>query len=139
MSRDSRAYVSLYLYGDELVPEHITDILKIVPDRAFRKGEKKPSRLQTSTAIARTSLWMVRADPTVGYISEQLDNLLTRIEASWPSSLTALPAVTDAKLDVYVQATLKSSLSFEISRELLEDLSARDLRVSVTLHAVEDE
>lgn len=136
---DERAVVSLYLYGDALVPEEITQAIKAAPDRSLRRGEKKPSRLESSTAVAKTGLWMIRAEPAAGFVSEQLASLIRRI-ASWPGSLINLPHVTDARIDIYLQAnTPESSVGFEISRDLINELSVRGLRVSLTLDIGDDE
>lgn len=56
-SEPVRAFATLRVAGDELVPDEITKILKIVPTAAYSKGEHHSAGPRSPDLIGRTGVW----------------------------------------------------------------------------------
>lgn len=57
----AKAFASLRLYGDELVPENISRLLRIEPSDSAAKGSQFTSR-SGKTRTARTGLWILSTE-----------------------------------------------------------------------------
>lgn len=60
-----KAFVTLRIAGDQLAPEQVTRILKIVPTQAYRKGEHYSGGPHSPDLVGRTGLWYFSTDRIV--------------------------------------------------------------------------
>lgn len=65
-----KTYASFRVIGDNLVPEQITRILKVVPTTAYAKGERFQSTADQKERTGRTGVWLLS---TAGIVAS--DNL----------------------------------------------------------------
>ncbi len=52
-----KAYATLRIAGDQLVPEQVTQVLKIVPTMAYAKGEHYSGGPRSPDLVGRTGVW----------------------------------------------------------------------------------
>jgi hypothetical protein len=57
MTEPVRAFATLRVAGDDLVPDEVTKILKIVPTTAYKKGERCSVGSRSPDIIGRTGVW----------------------------------------------------------------------------------
>src|SRR5258708_27993652 len=60
-----RAFATLRVSGDDLVPNEITKIIKIVPTKAYAKGEHYSGGPRSPDLIGRTGVWFFATDGVV--------------------------------------------------------------------------
>jgi hypothetical protein len=60
-----QAFATLRVSGDNLVPDEITKIIKIVPTKAYAKGEHYSSGPRSLDLIGRTGVWYFATDGVV--------------------------------------------------------------------------
>ena len=68
MSRASeavRTFATLRVSGDDLVPDDVTRIIKIVPTKAYAKGEHYSAGPRSADLIGRTGVWYFATDRVV--------------------------------------------------------------------------
>jgi len=83
-----KTYCELAIVSDEITPDFITETLKIVPYRSFRKGDQTVSKHSSSIITKSHNLWALRSEiseleeETVKHHIEYLKTiLLPRIDA----------------------------------------------------------
>jgi hypothetical protein len=57
MTEPVRAFATLRVAGDDLVPDEVTRILKIVPTTACAKGEHYSAGSRSADLVGRTGVW----------------------------------------------------------------------------------
>ena len=57
MTEPVRAFATLRVAGDDLVPDEVTKILKIVPTTAYAKGEHYAAGSRSPDLVGRTGVW----------------------------------------------------------------------------------
>jgi hypothetical protein len=82
-----KAYATLRIAGDKLVPEQVTQILKVVPTTAYAKGEHYSGGPRSPDLIGRTGVWYFCTDGIVAG---------NRSAITWSSSNGCCTAVTAA-------------------------------------------
>jgi len=60
-----RAFATLRVSGDDLVPNEITKIIKILPTKAYAKGEHYSSGPRSRDLIGRTGVWFFATNRVV--------------------------------------------------------------------------
>jgi hypothetical protein len=105
---EARAFATLRFYGDRLDPERISDILKLPPTKAWRKGERYFAGPHAGYLVGRTGTWFLATDTHVESpdLEQHLD-FLTRLLSHWTlgdktrlSQLQAVMAKDGLKADV---------------------------------------
>lgn len=89
MAALARAVATLRLFGDDLDPERVSELLGVSPTWSERKGDVTPSKSPGGARIARTGSWRLQAADSTGdnadrQISEILDQLTTDLDV-WKS------------------------------------------------------
>jgi hypothetical protein len=59
------AFATLRVSGDDLVPDEITKVIKILPTKAYAKGEHHSSGPRSPDLIGRTGVWLFATDRVV--------------------------------------------------------------------------
>jgi hypothetical protein len=57
MTEPTRAFATLRVAGDELAPDDVTKVLKIVPTTAYAKGEHYAAGPRSPDLVGRTGVW----------------------------------------------------------------------------------
>jgi hypothetical protein len=57
MTEPVRAFATLRVAGDDLVPDEVTKVLKIVPTTAYAKGEHYAAGPRSPDLVGRTGVW----------------------------------------------------------------------------------
>ena len=57
MTEPVRAFATLRVAGDDLVPNEVTKVLKIVPTTAYAKGEHYAAGPRSPDLVGRTGVW----------------------------------------------------------------------------------
>jgi hypothetical protein len=57
MTEPVRAFATLRVTGDDLAPDEVTKILKIVPTTAYAKGEHYAAGFRSPDLVGRTGVW----------------------------------------------------------------------------------
>lgn len=89
-----KAYATLRVAGDNLVPDQVTRILKLVPTTAYAKGETYAAGPRSPNLVGRTGVWFFSTDGVVA--SERLADHLAFIErtlAGQSRDLAPIPAL----------------------------------------------
>jgi hypothetical protein len=60
-----RAFATLRVTGDDLVPNEITKLIKILPTKAYAKGEHYSGGPRSPDLIGRTGVWFFATDGVV--------------------------------------------------------------------------
>ena len=70
-----KAFATLRIAGDQLQPDQVTRILKIIPTKAFAKGEHYSGGPRSPDLIGRTGVWYFCTDGIVAgnRLSDHLD------------------------------------------------------------------
>jgi hypothetical protein len=87
-----KAFATLRVSGDELVPNEITKILKILPTKAYAKGEHFSGGPRSPDLIGRTGVWYFATDRVVAgnNLSDHLA-FLSRMLLASPGEAGPLP------------------------------------------------
>ncbi len=60
-----RAFATLRVAGDDLVPDEVTKVLKIVPTTAYAKGEHYAAGPRSPDLVGRTGVWFFSTNGVV--------------------------------------------------------------------------
>jgi hypothetical protein len=130
-SQDVLVTVGLYLLGEQLDPEKISEELGIVPTKARRKGEKR----ETATGreyISKTGVWSLVLSKDHAEVADVAANLLTAL-AHCKKPLKTLTGIQDAYFDVFIAGTAdndgEGSCEFEIDSAQLATLAQHGLPI----------
>jgi len=134
---DKKVIASLYLHGDNLNPDDISNILGILPSGAHRKGDKRtPSATGREYVPYRSGLWSLVLDRNHAEVMDIMAELLT-ILAKVNLSLASLPGVQDAYFDVFIAGLINQSgqgkCEFELEGQQLSALARFGIPIHFTV------
>jgi len=100
-----KAYATLRFAGDKLEPREISDVLRVEPTRAYRKGERYLAGPRTGELTGRTGIWFLSTENAVrGFDLDRhlsyLSNLIFESEPSRAAALRRLIAVRNLKAHI---------------------------------------
>jgi len=132
--------VAVYLRGDLLKPEDVSQILGVKPSRSQEKNELRT----TSTGCSfrtKIGVWGLIAQSDSSDISVHIDELLSKIgNPSIP--LKEIHGVQETYLDIFIaiasNVETERDVYFELSNEHLEKLNRLDLPVRVSVAVVRE-
>lgn len=137
--KDPKLIVALYLRGEHLDPDLVTQRVGIEPSKMHKKGDTHV----TSTGhkvTAKHGLWAL----VIEVDSLSLDDHLLRLEGSLPPDLSpsSIGGVEDAYFDVFVAMTSDADgdaeCELEVSPKLLALLASFGLPVRITVTSGRD-
>jgi len=85
-----KTFATLRIVGDRLIPAQVTRILKIVPTRAYAKGETYHGGERTGDLVGKTGVWYFATDRVVAS-SELVDHLIFLAHLLCGSSPESVP------------------------------------------------
>jgi len=122
--------VALRIFGDELVPEEVSALLKCEPTHSYRKGQLR----QAPNYYAKTGSWFLEAaDAEPGDIGAQIGDVLARVT----SDLGVWRQLSQRfELDIYCGAFMQTTNDgIALSSETLLQLGQRGISLGVELYA----
>jgi hypothetical protein len=136
--------VSIFLKGDQLDPDYISETLRIQPSRSQKKGEKRGgTRPNSRTYVTKTGTWWVRIDnrsrPAQDMISEvpEMVGEMLQMFDGFQEPLDKIAGVEEAYLDILVlkEGTDKSedSTEFILRKDQIFRISQLGLAVCTTV------
>ena len=142
MSEIECPLVAIYLYGDDLNPDHITSVIGVSPTKAWKKKKKTPSKRPGGGALARTGLWTLRSEALSPDVKDHIQHLLDALKLAPREPVRNIGGVADAKLDIFLISDGKQEGYVELTERQLADLATYGLRITCTfgvLHSASHE
>jgi hypothetical protein len=129
----STAKATLWIMGDSLIPEEVTNLLGATPTEAQRKGQE----LRGSTGISRTAkfgMWRLRATETT---PGDLDAQVREIFAHLTDDITVWNRLASQyEIDLYCGWFMeKENEGLGISASTLRELGARSIELSLDIYS----
>lgn len=130
-AKDPKIVISIYLRGNQLEPDYISNILGIQPSESQKKGELRPCSKQV---IAKIGVWSLVAQTDSRAIHDHIDELLGVI-GTVQARLNQIDGVEDAYLDIFIALDDEGTRTAEcrLSEKHLEELSRLGLCVHFTV------
>ena len=130
------ASVSLRFFGENLVPEDVTRLLRCEPDISRRKGDLLHSGKHQREATG--GAWILEGNlPRTTPVEEQVEALLARVTGNlevWNQ------LVTECRADVFCGLFLTdSNRGFSISPRLAKLLSERGVTIDFDIYFIDQE
>lgn len=139
ISKDPKLIVALYLRGELLDPDQVTQRFGIEPSKMHKKGDIHITPTGHKVT-AKHGLWAL----IIELDSPSLDDHLLSLAGSLPAdlSLSSISSVEDAYFDVFVGMTSDADgdaeCELEVSPRLLAQLAGFGLPVRITVTAGRD-
>jgi hypothetical protein len=130
MTTPKHAVVALYLYGDALNNQTITNSLGVTATKSWNAGARKTSKRPEGGAIAKTGVWVLRAETGSLSVADQIAEL---------PQLTDLEGVDAAILDIYVQGTGCTDFGFEIPEKIISEIARAGLNLICSFGPIADD
>lgn len=125
--------VALYLRGDRLQPDKVSELLKVQPSEEQRKGALIAG---SETAVAKIGLWALLAQTESRSIAEQVDELLGKLIAP-RTRLDQIDGVDEAYLDIFVAPDYshakRKTMESMLTRKQIADLDRLGVDVHITV------
>lgn len=136
--RDYTFEVAVYLRGDALDPNHVSELLGVAPSKAQYKGETR----QTSTNqnfVTKIGLWALVAQSKSSDLFELIDELTSKIKKSGVS-LLEIDGVQEAYADVFIAMDAdedgEGTCEFQLTPENLKALDCLGIPTRFTVAVV---
>jgi len=122
---------SLFLRGDDLKPEIISERLGISSDRQQTRGEEHTSKSGKSV-IRRIGLWQIEVSERTLEIDSLVSAVLSRVPIV-DGGLSALPSVQEAYLDLFVAEEEGCTRTIILSPVIMNRLNELGLALHLTI------
>jgi len=123
--------VAIYLRGERLQPEHISQMLSLQPSKSQKTG-----RLcyESKNVIAKIGIWALIAQTDSAIVSDHIDELLKKI-GNLPTPLDEFEGVEEAYLDIFIGAEGDSAktVEFVIPKSQLKEVVRLGLYAHITV------
>jgi hypothetical protein len=132
MSSIENSKVSLGIYGDDLDPSELTNLLKCEPTEAKRKGEVI-RRKQSSPLISTIGRWILESDL---YASAEIEVKINGILDKVSSDLEVWKSINERFTTRIFCGLFISSFNegFDPSPQILKRLSERELKIEFDIY-----
>lgn len=136
---------TLYLRGELLIPQKITEKLKVEPTKAYQKGDLMLLHSSDKKSFRRIGIWTIEEvgkSNSTKMVSEQLNNILGKLEL-WDPIIIQECFIEDYYIDIYIAVNckdvFKGSCTFFLNRNDINLLNAFNFPVNVTVDMVQEE
>lgn len=127
--------VAVYLRGDLLKPESVSQVLGVKPSRFQEKGELRITSTNRSFHT-KVGLWGLISQSDSSAISDHIDELVSKL-GNPVIPLKEIDGVQEAYLDIFMAIAsddeAEKTVDFELSSEQMEKLNRLGLPVRVTI------
>lgn len=131
MGNLSRTKVGIRIYGDDLVPDEVTNLLQCQPTEIRKMGDVRGSK--ENPRIVTTGSWRFHVDENdVSILEEKVDKLLKQLT----DDLLIWKQLTDRfQTDIFCGLFLEDfNEGFSLSPEILKKLSDRNLEIGFDIY-----
>ena len=141
MQSKTEFMVAIYIYGRELVPETISEILGATPTKGWKTGETRIGKVSGHHVASKTGLWMLKAFTNSMRLDDHVSELIAKLEGRVTRKLKDLPGAEVTKLDVYVVQTITENrmqdFDFDIGSHNVLALGEMGLSLNFTIGSVD--
>lgn len=130
--------VGIYILGDQLDPEYISEKLNAEPSRREKNGESKISKGKNITI--KKGLWAKEVILKGRNVEKHLEQLLFFFQTVSAIDVLSLDNVSDAHMDIYVGTSVMNKTaqaSFLISGKFISELGKLKIPLMITFSADE--
>jgi len=135
---------TLYLRGEFLIPEKVTERLIVEPTKAYQKGDLLLSPSSDKKSFRKMGIWAlekVGKSSSTKMVSEQLNDILGKLER-WDPAIIQECLVEDYYVDIYLAVNCKDvfsgSCTFFLNQNDIEWLSKFNFSLNVTIETVQE-
>ena len=138
MATVARTRASLRIFGDDLVPEEITDLLGHAPTKSQRKGEEVPLPKAGKFRTATTGGWWLHSNEVEpGDLDSQIDDILSKLTndvSTWDN------ISSKHDIDLFCGLFMNESMEgIDISPKNLLALGSRHILLGLDIYAPDEE
>ena len=126
--------VGVYIYGDNLDPEYLSNVIGIEPTKKQRKGDANKK------SVARHGYWIKEFFFAGRDVESHLNALSVELEKIKCNDILKIENVDSAHLDIYLGTHLENSAArsnFTINKDILYVLAKINLPLMITFCADE--
>jgi hypothetical protein len=139
--KDYKIIVALYLRGDNLDPELISNTIGIIPTKSQYKGKKKVTSTNHE-CYAKIGVWALIADSVSYNVADHINWLVSQI-GKCGNTLRSISGVDEAYVDIFIAARAdedgEGTCNFEFDAEVLAALAKLELPVRFSASVVNED
>lgn len=124
---------SIYLRGDQLEPEYVSNILGISSTYSQKQGELRPG---SKKLVAKIGVWRFTAETKSDCIADHINDLLATIK-NISTPMNQIKGVEEAFMDIFIgldeNPSLRQTLEFSVSKEQINLLGRLGLALEITI------
>ncbi len=127
----SRTKVGIRIFGDDLIPDEVTDLLQCQPTEVRTKGDIRGSK--GNPRIVTTGSWRLHVDENdTSILEEKVEKLLKQLT----DNLSIWEQITDRfKTDIFCGLFLEDfNEGFSLSPEIMKKLTDRNLEIGFDIY-----
>ncbi|MEM8591715.1 MAG: DUF4279 domain-containing protein [Pseudomonadota bacterium] len=137
MSAPDYTKASLRIWGDDLVPEEISDLLGTKPSASERKGDAIVGKITKNKCIAKTGGWRLSAPVNHdGDLDAQINELFAQLPTD---TILWRDLATKYRIDVFCGVFMKTgNVGIHFSAATLRLLGERGARLGLDIYDADD-
>lgn len=123
--------VAVYLHGDDLVPDVVTEQLGVAPTKSWCKGQERD--IKTRKIKSKTGLWQLKLEAESSILDDYVSELVEKLRLKAVQNVLEIPGVDRAVFDVlYIAEAAQLSHTVLLEARSLRRIS--DLGLSMTMN-----
>jgi len=132
--------VALYLRGDELDPEAVTELLEVSPTEALRKGEKRYGT-EGREYVNQVGIWTLKAATDSHSLNDHIQEVISKFKTSH-IDFSGIAGAEEAHIAVFLcyTKTGRSACEFEfdITNENITEIGRLGLSLEFSVYSLEE-
>jgi hypothetical protein len=139
--KDRNIIVAIYLRGDKLDPEFISETIDIIPSRSQYNGQKNITSTNREFS-SKIGMWALIADTASFDVDDHINRLLLQI-GKCGNTLRNINGVDDAYVDIFIAAKADKhgdlTCNFELREATIMALAKLELPVHFTVGIINED
>ena len=140
--QNQKLQVTLYLRGEDLEPEQVSQLLGLEPTKSQRKGEERFTSTNRKVT-AKVGLWALEAESKSNDLSVLVNELASKIDDRAAVLLPSIPGMQEMFLDVFIAIDADredggGTCEFQLSAEDLHSLKRVGVATRFTVAVVKN-
>ncbi len=136
MGLTKRSMATLRLFGDDLIPEKISELLLAQPTHACRKGQALVGRVTNTSRLANTGAWQLCASEQA---PENIDSQIIEILDQLTADLSVWTSIAHFNPDLFCGAFMASANDgLDLSADTLLALGLRGIALKLDLYQADN-
>lgn len=141
IEKDYKIIVALYLRGDNLDPEVISNTIGIIPTESQYKGQKNITSTNREF-YSKIGMWALVADSVSYNVADHINWLVSQI-GKCGNTLRSINGVDEAYVDIFIAAKAdedgEGACNFELDAEMFAALAKLELPVRFSVEVVNED